>query len=67
MKNKAVSEGMREKAEEALTELQNCPNGIIRLIKGLKSDSKEVEGRRCLRGSGGKLEMIGIIIWKEMQ
>ena len=27
--NKAVSKAMREKVEEALTELQNCPNGMF--------------------------------------
>ena len=35
---------MREKADEALTELQHCPNGVFRLVKGLKTDSKEFEG-----------------------
>ena len=55
MKNKAVSEAMREKVEEALTELQNCPNWMFRLVKGLRIDSKEVEGGRCMRGSDGKL------------
>ena len=25
------------------------------LVKGLKTDSKEVEGGRCMRGSDGKL------------
>ena len=49
--NKAVSKAMREKAEEALTELKNCPNGMLRLVKGLKTDGKEVEGGR---GSDGK-------------
>ena len=58
MKNKAskaVSKAMREKAEEALTAIHNCPNGMFRLVKGLKTDSKEVEGGRCMRGSDGKL------------
>ena len=32
MKNKAVSKAMREKVEEALTELQNCPNGMFRPV-----------------------------------
>ena len=31
-----------------------CPNGMFRLVKGLKTDSKEVEGGRCMRGSDGK-------------
>ena len=46
---------MREKAEEELTELQSCPNGMFRPVKGMKTDSKEVEGGRYLRGSDGKL------------
>ena len=36
MRNKAkkvVSETMREKADEAITELKNCPNGIYRLLR----------------------------------
>ena len=39
--NKAISKTMREKAVDALTEL--------------KTDSKEVEGERCMRGSDEKL------------
>ena len=46
---------MREKADEALTEIQNWPNGMFRLAKGLKTDSKDVDGGRCMRGSDGKL------------
>ena len=38
-----------------LTELQNCQNGIFRLLKGLKTDSKEVLGVRCMGGSDRKL------------
>ena len=53
--NEAVSKAMREKAEEALTELQNCPNLMFWLVKGLKTDSNEVDGGRCMRGSEGKL------------
>ena len=55
MKNrakKAVSKAVREKAEEAIPELQNCPYGMFMLVKGLKFDSKEVrDGGRCMRGS----------------
>ena len=53
--NKAVSKAMREKAEEVLTEIQNCPNRMFGLVKGLKTDSKEVKSGRCMRGSDGKL------------
>ena len=55
MKNKAVSKAMRQKSKEALTELQNCPNWMFRLVKGLKTDSKKVADGRCMRGSDGKL------------
>ena len=58
LKNKAkkvVSKAMREKAEWMLTELQNCPNGMLRLVKGMKTDSKDVEGGMCIRESDEKL------------
>ena len=45
---KAASKTLREKAEEALTELKNCPNGMFTPIKRLKTDSKEIEGGRCM-------------------
>ena len=77
---KAVCEEMRDKADEALTELQNYPNGMFRLVRGLMTDSNEVEGGRCMRGSGGKLcfrekergkvwmdYMERIMMWKETQ
>ena len=38
--NKVVIKAMREKAEDVLTELQNCPNGMFGLEKGLETDSK---------------------------
>ena len=61
---------------------------MFRLVKGLKTDGKEVEGGRCMRGNDGKPcfsekerckvekdymerifneELIGIVMWKEMQ
>ena len=51
--NKAVSKAMIEKAVEAFTELQNFSNWMFRLVIGLKSDSNEVEGGRCMRESDG--------------
>ena len=66
--NKSVSKAMREMAEEVLTELQNCPNGMFRLVRGLKTDSKEFEGGRCVIGSDGKLcfsEKERGIVWKD--
>ena len=38
------------------------------LVRGLKADSKEVEGGRCMRGSDGKLcfsEKESGIVWKD--
>ena len=43
MKNKANRvdlKAMTEKAEEVFSELHNWPNGMHRLVKGLKTDSK---------------------------
>ena len=57
MKNKAkkvVSKAMREKAEEVLTECKKIQNGMLRLVRGLNTGSKEVAGGRCMRGSDGK-------------
>ena len=51
---KAVSKATKEKAVEALTELKDFPNGMFRLVKGLNTDSKEVEGGGCMRGSDGR-------------
>ena len=65
---KAVSKAMREKGEEALTELQHCQYGMFRLVISLKIDSKEVEWGRCMRGSDGKLcfsEKIRNKVWKD--
>ena len=38
-----------------LTGLKSCQNGMFRLVKGLKIDSIEDEGGRCVRGSDVKL------------
>ena len=46
---------MRAMAEDALTELQNCPYGMLKLVKGLNANITEVEGGRCMKGSDGKL------------
>ena len=32
-----------------------CQNEVFRLVRGLKTDSKEVEEGRCMRRSDGKL------------
>ena len=36
-------------------EFINCPNEILRLVRGLNIDSKEVDGEICMRGSDGKM------------
>ena len=41
---------------------------MFRLVNGLKTDSKEVEGGRCMRGGDGKLcfsEKDRGIVWKD--
>ena len=67
---------MKEKVEEAITEYKNCLSGMFTLVKGLMTDSKEVEGgsdgRLCFsdneRGEVWKdymeMIMIGIIMWE---
>ena len=58
MKNKAkkaLSIAMREGGRGAYRINKKCPNGMFSLVKGMKTDSKEVEGGRCMRGSDRKL------------
>ena len=52
---KAVLKSKRDNYEQALAECKNCPNTMFRLTKGLKNDSKVVEGGNCMRVSDGKL------------
>ena len=61
---KAVSKEMREKAENAFTELQYFPNRMFRLVKVLKVDSKEAEGERCCVSVRRREVKSGRIIWK---
>ena len=35
--------------------MTHCPNGVFRIVKGLKSDSADVEEGVCVRGSDGML------------
>ena len=44
---------MRKMAEKTLSILKNCPNGMFMLVRALKTDNAEVEGRRCMTGSDG--------------
>ena len=50
-----VSKSIREKAEEALSELQDSPNGMFCHVKILRINSKGVEGGRWMRGNDEKL------------
>ena len=46
----------------------HCQNVILRLVKGLKINSKEVEGGRCMRGIDGRLCFSGKEkgkVWKD--
>ena len=52
---KALSNALREKAEAALTDLKHCPNWMFRLVKGLKIEFNDDEGKRYMRGSDSKL------------
>ena len=45
---------MRQKADEELTELNICPNGMFTLVEGLKIDINEVKEGICMRGSDEK-------------
>ena len=38
-----------------MVQLENCPNGMFRLIRALEIDSKEVEGKGCMSGSDGEV------------
>ena len=60
--NKAEPKSIRDKAKEAITGLQNCQIGVSRQVKRHKTDSKDVEGGRCMRGSDGTLSFSGRII-----
>ena len=44
-----------QKQKKCLLNEENYQNWMFRLVKGLKTDSKEVEGGRCMRGSDGRL------------
>ena len=44
-----------QKQKKHLLNEENYQNLMFRLVKGLKTDSKEVEGGRCMRGSDGRL------------
>ena len=39
-----VSNAMSWKAEEVFAEFKNCPNGMFRLVRGLRIYHKEVDG-----------------------
>ena len=48
--------------------MENFPNRMCRLVRGLETNSKEVDGGRCIRGNDGKLcfsEMERGKVWKD--
>ena len=58
MKNrekKVVAKTMKEAAERELRGLSEHPNKVFKLVKSRKKDGKDVERRRCMRGSDGRL------------
>ena len=44
---------MRDKAEKGLW-IGRCQIGMLRPVRGLNTDSKEVEGEKCMSESDGK-------------
>ena len=58
MKNKAEKMGSKaiiEKAEERPTKEKNCPNWMLRQVKRLTVDRKEVDGEGYMKGNDGRL------------
>ena len=51
---KVVSNALRYYVR-MFTELKILPNGMFRLVRGLNTESKEVELGRCMRECDGKL------------
>ena len=51
----ARSRGEFNHQERRFLNYKIAQNGMFRIVKGLKTDSKEVECGRCMRGSDGKL------------
>ena len=63
---KAVSKAMKEKAEEALTETKNCPNGMLKtkfIVKNMRGDDVGEVMESCVLVRRKKLELEKII-WK---
>ena len=49
-----VVNSTRKEAEKELTKLNKKPNNIFTLVKFMKKDKKDIEGR-CMRGKDGRL------------
>ena len=49
------NEDVKEETQERKKHTRQCVKTVLRRMRGLKPDSKEVEGGRCMRGSDGKL------------
>ena len=52
---KMVLNSMKKEAEEELTKLNKKSNNIFTLVKFIKSDGKDIEGGRCMRGKDKRL------------
>ena len=46
---KWLQKAMRENAKEGSTLLRNCPNGMIRIVRGLKIDIKELKEEKVIK------------------
>ena len=47
---KAVSKAMTENSVEGLPDMNICPNTAFTIVRGLKMDSKDVVGAKCMKG-----------------
>ena len=71
MKNRAkkmVAKAMKEEVEKGLSEVRDNSSKVLKMLKSMKRDGRDVEGGRCVRGSDGKLsfsEKDGGRVWKE--
>ena len=52
---KVVMKAVKEVAERELRELSEHPNKVLKLVKSMKKDGKDVQGEGCMRGSDGRL------------
>ena len=51
-----VANFMKKEAEEELTKLINKANNIFTQVKFIKSNGKDIEGGRCMKGKDRRLD-----------